>query len=141
MATKRIFLDTNIVLDIIQSNRQNHQKALELGQYLVLNDYEILISEDMLTTVFYVSKNKKNTLLFLKEVVMTDWQIVAFGKNVIKEAIELSLQRSLDLEDVLQCLCAKENSCEAIITNDKKFCDCGIKILSIDEFLKPEKLL
>jgi len=58
---------------------------------------------------------------------------VAFGKNIIKRTIELSLQRSLDLEDVLQCLCAKENSCEAIMTNDKKFCDCG---LSIDKFLK-----
>jgi predicted nucleic acid-binding protein len=45
------------------------------------------------------------------------------------------LGNSLDLEDILQCLCAKENGCDVLITNDKKFYDCDIKIMTIKEFL------
>jgi len=55
---------------------------------------------------------------------------------VIKNAIDLSLEKSLDLEDMLQCLSAKENGCKALITNDKKFYDCGLAIYTAEEFLK-----
>jgi len=41
-----------------------------------------------------------------------------------------------DLEDALQCLCAKENNCTLLITNDKKFVDCGIEIMNYERFLK-----
>lgn len=44
-------------------------------------------------------------------------------------------EKNLDLEDLLQCLCAKENGCGYLITNDKKFCDCGVKVMSSVEFL------
>ena len=135
MGTKNIFLDTNVVLDIIESRRKNHSKALRLGSYLLLNDYQILISEDMLTTIFYISGHKQETLIFMKEVILVDWEIVSFGKDVIKNAIDLSLEKNLDLEDTLQCLCAKENGCEVLITNDKKFYDCGVSRSTVEEFL------
>jgi len=64
------------------------------------------------------------------------WEIKAFGTNVISNAIALSLERNLDLEDALQCLCAKEHGCKVLITNDKKFHDCGIEIITNEEFLK-----
>jgi len=54
---------------------------------------------------------------------------------VIKAAIELSFNNSLDLEDLLQCLCAKENGCEVLLTNDMKFFDCGVQIMTVDAFL------
>ena len=85
MISKKIFLDTNIVLDIIDSTRNHHEKALQLGSYLLLNDYEIFVSEDMLTTLFYISSDKQKTLLFIKEVIFVDWKIVPFGTEVIKK--------------------------------------------------------
>jgi predicted nucleic acid-binding protein len=54
---------------------------------------------------------------------------------VIQNAIDLSLEKNLDLEDVLQCLCVKENGCNALISNDKEFVDCGVSIYTTDEFL------
>ena len=140
MDTKKIFLDTNIVLDIIEPTRKNHKQALELGSHLLLNDYEICISEDMLTTIFYISSSKQKTLIFIKEVILIDWQIVPFGKNVIKDAIDLALAKNLDLEDILQCLCAKENGCKILITNDKKFYDCDVSLYTIEEFLKEKNV-
>jgi len=36
MDTKKIFLDTNIILDIVEPTRKNHKQALELGSYLLV---------------------------------------------------------------------------------------------------------
>jgi len=140
MDTKSIFLDTNIVLDIMESTRKNHGEALLLGSYLLSNEYEILISEDMLTTLFYISSEKQNTLVFINEVILVDWRIAPFGKDVIKKAIDLSLETNLDLEDILQCLFAKENRCEILITNDKKFYNCGLSTYTTEEFLKDKNV-
>ena len=131
---KTVFLDTNIILDIVDSNRINNKKAVQLWSMLERKQYTITISEDMLSTIFYINKDKRQTLNFFK-IITNRWKIVPFGKEVIREAIKLSLENNLDLEDTLQCLCAKENNCNILITNDKRFYDCEIKIISCDEFL------
>lgn len=136
MDTKRIFLDTNIVADIIHISRPNHNNSMILLKQLIFNNYEICISEDMITTLYYILKDRITTLGFLENVVFIDWTILTFGKNVLKQAVKVSLEKKSDLEDTLQCLCAKENGCEVLITNDIKFYDCGISIYTTEEFLK-----
>jgi len=135
MANNRIFLETNNVADLIDASRVGHSQSIKLFKYLVLNRYEICISEDMVSTLYYISKDKENTLSFLKNVVFRDWTVLIFGKNVLEKAVEVSLESTLDLEDIMQCLCAKENRCEILVTNDKRFYDCGLSILRVEEFL------
>ena len=120
----------------IHTSRPNHNKAMILLKQLILDNYEICISEDMITTLYYILKDKTSTLGFLEDVVFIDWTILTFGKNVLHKAVKLSLQKNLDLEDTLQCLCAKENGCTILITNDNKFYDCGISIYTSEEFIK-----
>ncbi len=132
---KIIFLDINIVLDIVNLQRVNNKQAVQLWNMLIMKKYTIMISEDMLSTIFYINKNKKQTLEFFR-IITKRWEVVPFGKDVIKNAIDLSSEKNLDLEDVLQCLCAKENGCEVLITNDKKFYDCGLSVFTTEEFLK-----
>ncbi len=134
----KIFLDTNIVLDIIDSQRPNNKKIHILLEYLIMNNIGIVVSEDMLSTIFYIQKDKQLVLKFFNSI-QKRWIISSYGKSVIKQGIELSLEKNLDLEDILQCLCAKENGCKALITNDKKFNNCGLSIYTIDEFLKLKK--
>ncbi len=133
MATNKIYFDTNIVLDIIDPTRKNHDKAKRLWELSAIYQYKIMISEDMLSTIFYINKDQNYTLEFFK-IIYKRWEIVPFGKDVIKRAIELSLEKKLDIEDVLQCFCAKENGCNLFVTGDKKFYDCGIKIIGYDYF-------
>lgn len=133
---KKLFLDTNIVADLIDQNRPNHAQSMSLIEKIILDGWGICISEDMISTLFYISKKKKQTLEFLKNVVFVDWQILGFGKNILEEAVALSLQKEVDLEDILQCLCAKNNGCEVILTNDTRFYDCGIALLKPQEFLE-----
>jgi predicted nucleic acid-binding protein len=136
MEMNKIFLDTNIIADLIHVSRPNHSQSLELLKYLLLKNYKICISEDIITTLYYILKDKKTTLGFLENVVFIDWTILIFGKSVLKEAVKVSLEKNLDLEDVLQCLCAKENGCDILITNDKNFYDCGVSVYTTEEFLK-----
>ncbi len=135
MLNKKVYFDANIVLDIINADRKGHKIAKKLWKNLTIAKYLIIISEDILTNVFYISKNKSEVLKFFK-FVQDKWQIAPFGKDVINNAIDLSLEKNLDLEDMLQCLCAKENGCEMLITHDKKFYDCGLSLYTIEEFLK-----
>ena len=132
---KKIFLDINVVIDFLEQSRRRHHKAVDLIEYLTVNNYDICISEDMLTTIYYVSKEKQTVLKFLKTVIQR-WQILHFGKETISGAIAMSLENGLDLEDLLQCLCAWANGCMAMITHDKTFYDCGMAIYTAEEFLK-----
>ena len=47
-----------------------------------------------------------------------------------------SKEKKTDLEDMLQCLCAKENKCQILLTSDNAFYNCGIKVFTIDEFME-----
>jgi predicted nucleic acid-binding protein len=136
MERAKIYFDTNIVLDMIDPSRHNHIKSIQLLKKFGLQKYQMYISEDMLSTIYYISKDKTSTLEFFENIIFIDWKILAFGTNVIKNATQEALQKNLDLEDVLQCLCAKENGCQILITNDKKFYDCGLEILSAEAFLE-----
>ncbi len=136
MKKNRVYLDTNIVIDIIEGTREHHDQSLKMLQKLIISDYVIVISEDMLSTLYYISKNKSEVLNFFKYVIFVDWEVVSFGQRVLKESVEFSLKNNLDLEDTLQCLCAKDNGCQILMTTDKKFVDCGIEILNYDQFLK-----
>jgi len=135
--TKKVFLDTNIIIDFLDDKREKHLKVQELMEHLILNNYTIVISEDMISTIFYIVKNKKATLSFFQNIIKSKrWEIIVYGVLLIEEAVNIAFENDLDLEDLLQCLCAKENGCELLITEDKYFYDCGISIYTADNFLK-----
>ncbi|QCI27923.1 type II toxin-antitoxin system VapC family toxin [Caminibacter pacificus] len=129
----KIFLDTNIIIDLLDSKRKNHTKAKNLFIKLIENDFEVFISEDMITTIYYILKGNEKILEFFEKII-EEWNIVGFGKDTILESINYCKKHKTDLEDVLQCICAKNNGCELFITNDKKFINCGIKIVNYDFF-------
>jgi predicted nucleic acid-binding protein len=90
----------------------------------------------MLSTIYYLIKDKKKVLMFLKDILI-EWNVVPFNKDVVLKAIEISLETKKDFEDMLQCLTAKKYSC-ILITNDRKFVNCGIEIAGYD-FMKMKK--
>ena len=132
---KKIFLDINVVIDFLERSRPQHNSSVKLIEYLTLNNYEICISEDMLTTIYYISKEKVSVLNFLY-FITEQWNILHFGKETIQRAVAMSLENKQDLEDQLQCLCAQAATCCCLITHDKTFYDCGITIFTAKEFLK-----
>ena len=126
---RRVFLDTNIVLDLLVEERSDHHKAKNLVIFLLEKSIEIVISEDMLSTIYYVTKDKEKTLLFLKTI-QSQWYITHYGSEVIMKSLHYALNKKCDLEDALQCFTAIENGCKTLITSDRSFVQCGDIILA-----------
>ena len=127
---KKIFLDTNIILDFLDKKRALHKDAKLLIQKLIIENYDIYISEDMISTIYYVGKDKEKILNFFKTII-NRWSVVPFGTELILEAVEICEKNpTQDLEDTLQCLCAKRYDCTYIVTSDKNFIDCGVKVIN-----------
>ena len=135
MASRSVFLDTNIVADMIDPKRLHYREAMELLRKLVIGNYRAVISEDMLSTLYFISSDKRATLEFFEHIAYRHWDVVPYGDVVIREATRLSLATGQDLEDTLQCLCAKQEGCALILTEDKGFVDCGVEVIDYAGFL------
>ena len=133
MATK-IYLDANIVLDFLSPERSKHPESKKVMDTLIRRGDTIVISEDILTTVYYIAKNKRKAVAFFK-LIQHRWEIVHFGDQVIAAALDRVLVSEEDLEDTLQCLCAKQEACTLIVTEDRDFVDCGVEVLDYEGFL------
>ena len=132
---KNIFLDINIVIDIIDEARKEHYKSKDMLIKLIEDEYKVYISEDMISTVYYILRGNTQVLYFFKKI-LEQWHVVPFGEDIIKNSIDYTIANGGDLEDTLQCFCAKKHKCSLFLTNDKKFIECGIDIIDYDKFLK-----
>jgi len=135
----RLFLDTNIIVDLLDIRRSNSAFSLKVLEVAVFNNFEIAISEDILTTVYYVTKKEiaRKKLLSFFEMIDDEFNVLNFKKGVVKKAIKLCQKNGkLDFEDVLQAVCAEKNNCDMIITNDKKFPQLKIPVMTTKDFLK-----
>ena len=132
--SKKIFLDTNIVIDMIDEARLFHTQAKETLFKLIEEEYEVYISEDMISTIYYILKSNRKVLFFFQKAI-ENWNIVPFGKEVVSQSISFTLENNTDLEDTLQCFCARYNGCDIFLTSDRRFVDCGIKSIDYRDFL------
>ena len=119
-----VFVDTNIVLDLLVEEREAHAEAIKLVAFFMENRIEIVISEDMLSTIYYISRDKNMALQFL-QTIQRQWRIVPYGQKVIEESLQFALDNGSDLEDSLQCFAAIENGCRILLTSDQSFAACG----------------
>lgn len=133
--TKKLFLDTNIVIDLIDEARALHVNAKETIFKIIEEDYEVYVSEDMISTVYYVLKGNSKVLYFFKNI-LKEWNVVSFGNDVINEAIDFCLANGSDLEDTMQCLCAKKIGSRLFLTNNRRFVDCGVELVTYEQFLQ-----
>ena len=131
-----IYLDTNVVLDFLDENRIGSETANKVLEIIYKNHYTVAISEDMLSTIYYISKDKSRTLEFFDFIIRSEWLIISFGTQTIQDSIKFSKERGLDFEDILQCLTAKREKVKYLITNDRKFVDCGVSTLTANDFIE-----
>ena len=131
----KIFLDANVILDFLDSQRPGHSVARSVIGTLYKEGRTIVITEDLLTTIYYVVRNK-NAVLDFFSVIQKEWLIVPFGKDRIFRAISICRNNpKADLEDVLQSLSALDLECRYVISNDMNFYDCGVDIATARDFV------
>lgn len=133
---KKIFVDTNILLDLLFQRRGFFLDAKRLFNYSKSRNIDIFISAISINTIYYLLQKKftKEHSKHLLEYIYDITDILPFDENIIFLAHQSSFK---DLEDGFQYFTAKEHHIPFLITrNIKDFTVDDLSILSPQQFLE-----
>lgn len=132
---KRIFLDTNVIIDFIleREGAEDAANILQLGE-----EGEIELAVSFLTianTAYIVRKGHTKEELYS---IMSDLSAMLKTLPMDEAQLQQALkQLAMDFEDMLQYQCAKANYCDMILTRNRKhFAFAEIPVLTPSEYLK-----
>ena len=135
----KIFLDTNIILDVFDDKRIFHNDSIAL--YKLIEDGAVLgfVTESVLTTTDYILQ--KNLSKKYRQLLFTALNSLLKILPCSRQNFEKALQTNFDdLEDALLYQIALENKIDYYITNDlavvKKLSNSILPILKPKELLK-----
>ncbi len=136
---KKVFIDANILVDISDSTRANHEQSCRVVEYLLQSNISIFTSCDLVTTIYYIlsKKDKQEALSYIEK--MNDFcTIIEFSNAEVAQTCKLMRKnpKFKDLEDTIQYILAKKQNCDLIISNDKNFASEDIKLLTPSKFLE-----
>ena len=118
MATK-IFLDTNIVLDVLDDKRPYHAGAVEIWRMIETNQVDAFISESVVTATDYIlqkSSGKPRRISLLSDLLVF-LQILPCTTTTCTTAFQNTFP---DTEDTILYQVALEGEVDYFITNDLK---------------------
>ena len=139
---KKIFIDTNIIIDLIADRKPFSKYAIALFKRAEEKKVHLFSSSHSIATTHYLLKKYMDEKA-LREVLynLLDYlTVIAVDVAVLKKGLR---SRHKDFEDAIQIICASsENNIEMIITrNTKDYKFSEIPVLTPDEaFLKLEHL-
>lgn len=127
---KRIFLDANIVLDLLDGQRPGHADALLLEKAVESSQSICLCAWHTLSIVAYVGAKvfgKEEIHQLLKELLVS-WTVPDTGTEEARNAF---IYLSGDYEDAMQIASAVAGRADYLVTRDKDgFSKCPVKIVS-----------
>ncbi len=128
MGVERIFLDTNIILDIFDAKRPAHTGTLRFLEESLQGGDHLYVNSDTLTTVFYVLRSRKKIspkeALEALEKTLQFCELVPIDREDSLQAIALCKEeanRFGDYEDALQYICALKIGATLLLSNDRGF--------------------
>ena len=136
MDKHKVFLDTNIVLDLVIESRSGYQDASELLQKVNREEGALVCSWHTLAILEYVGLKRFGSEIFqILELIVDLFEIPETGKLHAKEAF---LYLNADYEDAMQIVSALASGASCIVTNDRQggFEKSPLPIFSSAEYLQ-----
>ena len=136
---KRVFIDTNIFLDILFRREQFVDDALSIFDMAVDNQIELLISDLSIANIKYITRKEIPVDKFynLIKTFRPIFTIVPLGADVIDKALDL---RANDFEDALQYFSAVQANADCLVTrNIKDYGFAKMEVLNSQTFLAKYK--
>jgi predicted nucleic acid-binding protein len=132
----KVFVDTNILVDLLSDRKPFSKFAIELFQRAENKEIELFTSSHSVATTHYLLKKYLEEKL-LREILLslTDYVgIISIDSEMIKRGLK---SKHKDFEDSLQMLAANSiGKLDYLVTrNLKDFKDSEVKALSPDELL------
>lgn len=130
----KVFLDTNIIIDLISDRKPFSKYAIEIFQKAEKGELKLFTSSHSIATTHYllkkymVEKDLREVLYNLLEYLT----VIAVDVDIIKKGLQSNHR---DFEDSIQIFCASTtDKLDSIITrNIKDFKGSEIKVLTPDE--------
>ena len=133
-----IFFDTNVILDILDRSRDNHDKALMLLSAAQKGAIKVVATTQSIVDAAYVrTQTDKASLSDFRRVMAALCDIIAVCPVTSMAIEDANASARPDFEDAVQLSCAICEECEAIVTSDRKFKSfTTIPTYSVDEFYR-----
>jgi predicted nucleic acid-binding protein len=133
---KKVFVDTNIILDLLAERNPFYHSAAKLFSLADSGKIKIYVSSLSFATVNYLLAKEKSNSEARK--IIGKFKVLVSVLGVDDKIIELSLNSNFsDFEDAIQYFTAIENNIKIIITrNIKDFKHSEIPVMNADGFLK-----
>ncbi len=130
-----LLVDTNIIIDILGQRINHYEESQDFFTYAIDHKIKLVVSTLSFANTHYILSEQlkhskvRSTLRKFKTLV----DVASFNDKIL----ELSLGDEFkDFEDGIQYFTALENSCEAIITRNKKdFRKSDIPVFNPKEYL------
>ena len=132
---KKVFIDTNIFLDILFRREQFVDDALSIFDMAVDGQIVLLISDLSIANIKYITRKEIPTEEFynLIQIFRPIFTIVPLGAEVIDKAISL---RASDFEDALQYFSAVQAEADCLVTrNIKDYGFANMEVLDSKTFV------
>ncbi|TRX22897.1 type II toxin-antitoxin system VapC family toxin [Flavobacterium franklandianum] len=141
MDFKHIFLDTNILVDIVANRFPFSKNAISIFDYCQRHKITMYSSSHSIATMHYIAKRvvDEKELRSIIEDLLDTISIIAVTESILKKSLKSSHK---DFEDAIQITAAQSiNTMDCIITRDlKDFKFSEIKVFTPDEFLTKLKI-
>jgi predicted nucleic acid-binding protein len=132
---KKVFLDTNILVDLIADRKPFSKFAIEIFQSSESNKIHLFTSSHSIATTYYLlkkfvdDKSLRSSLLGLFEYLT----VVPVNTDILSKGLR---SKQKDFEDAVQIFCATSiEKMDCIVTrNIKDFKGSEIPVLAPDEF-------
>ena len=136
----RLFLDTNIILDLLGEREPFYEAAAKLASLADNNLVTLVVSPISFTTVNYVLSKFESSQIVREK--LRKFKILCSISILDEHIIEKGLNSSFkDFEDSLQYFSAVSAECDLIITrNAKDFKSSHLPVMNVEEYLKSFKL-
>ncbi|KAF2513455.1 type II toxin-antitoxin system VapC family toxin [Flavobacterium foetidum] len=136
MAFKNIFLDTNILVDIVANRFPFSKNAISIFDYCQRHKIKMHSSSHSIATMHYIAKKvvDEKELRSIIEDLLDTISIIAVTESILKKSLKSNHK---DFEDAIQITSAQSiNSMDCIITRDlKDYKYSEINVFTPDEFL------
>lgn len=131
----KLFLDTNIIIDLFDSRREHYLPSAILFDLALKGKLELVICAQSFITAFYILGKDfaKEDLYASMRSLHRLCRVSPVDASIIEHALALE---SSDFEDTVQYLSSATTDADIIITRDKRgFQDFPTKHISAEQFL------
>jgi predicted nucleic acid-binding protein len=134
--TKKIFVDTDVVLDLLARREPFYKYAAKLFTNADKQEVAICVSSLCFGNLNYILSKQKSASEARK--ILSRFKVLVNVLPVDDKVIELALNSDFrDFEDAIQYYCAIENGIKILVTrNLKDFKQARIPVLTAEEFVK-----